>query len=300
LYTSPRARSIGQIAYEALRSARGGPVGSVIACFQNSFYIKTLNDQLIFVTNRLLKSPMTINLGSSTDFGHLKPLEGVFFEQPELRVGDLTIDLSGAPIQGDQFSITALRIGRLQEALYAAATILAIVDTRLSVLDNTWVSFGKIGQFARTGILSVRDSGGNENFRATAGEIIGLGGGFTPSGDDLLAGFLATYNSFATALGRNRIIIDFETIRQSTNWISAKILDYMQREVYDDQVSQLIRSVAMGNQDEFIMAIEALLPRGHTSGVDIAVGSILAGALLVDLSNNGHETEAVTNRLGLS
>ena len=297
---TPPATSIGQIAYEALRSAKGEPVGEAIASFRNSFYIKTSNDQLIFVTNRLLKSPITINLGSSTDFGHLKPHEHVFYEQPELRVGGLTIDLDGTPIQRDQLPITALHIGHLQEALYVAATILSIVDTRLSVLDNTWVTFGKASQFARTGILSVRDCGCNGNFRATAEEIIGLGGGFTPSGDDLLAGFLATYNSLAQSAGRPKILIDFETIGRSTSWVSGKLLDYMQREVYDDQVSQLIRSAGMGNKDEFILAIEALLPRGHTSGVDIAVGSILAAAILVDLANNGHETEAVTDRLGLS
>jgi len=300
LHTIPRARSIGQVAYESLRGARGGPVGEVIASFKNSLYIKTSEDLLLFVTNRLLKSPMTINLDSSTDFAHLRPLEQVFFEQPELRIGDLTINLDGTPVQGDQFSITALRIGHLQEALYVAATVLAIVDTRLSVLDNTWVTFGRVGEFARTGILSVRDSGGNGKFRVAAGEIIGLGGGFTPSGDDLLAGFLATYNSLAPAVGRAKILIDFETIRRSTSWISAKLLDYMQREVYDEQVSQLIRSAGMGKKDEFILAIETLLPRGHTSGVDIAVGSTLAAALLVDLANKGHETEAVTNRLGLS
>jgi hypothetical protein len=77
-------------------------------------------------------------------------------------------------------------------------------------------------------------------------------------------------------------------------------MDYMQRQVLDDQVQQLIRSAALGNEDEFILAMETLLPRGHTSGIDISVGAILALCLISDIGGNRRDTESIAYRIGLS
>jgi len=128
---------------------------------------------------------------------------------------------------------------------------------------------------------------------------VGLGGGFTPSGDDLLGGFLATYNSFAQQKGGQIVLLNFDLIESKTSWISAKLLDYMQRRVLDDQISELIRSAASSDTDSFIVALETLLPRGHTSGIDILVGVILALSLTYDIQSKTNETRAVADRLGL-
>ena len=302
MQTTLRATNIGQVAYGTLESLKAGSFGEIVNCFSNSFYIRTPDEELVFVTSRHLKSPVTINLDSMVDFEHsLKPLDPVFYEQPELRVGDnLTIDVSGATTQASQLDLSVLRIETLREELYIATTILAILDTHQSVLDDRSLAYEGAKQFVFTGILPLRDSNNTELFRKAAGGIVGLGAGFTPSGDDVLAGFLATYNSLSRAMSRPKILMDFEFLKKNTGWISAKLLDYMQREVVDDQVAHLIRSAGSEDKDEFIIALEGLLPRGHTSGVDIAVGSILAVALLLDVSKNGHETEAIVRKLGLS
>jgi len=286
----------------ALENLKTGSVGEIVSCFANSFYIRTPDDELVFVTNHHLRSPITVNLDSAADFEYsLKPLDPAFFEQAELRVGDnLAIDLSGAPTLANQPNLPILGIEGLREVLYIATTVLAIVDTRQSVLDDRSIAYDGAKQFALTGILPLRDSNNTESFRKTVEGIVGLGVGFTPSGDDLLAGFLATYNSLARAVGRPKILLDFEFLKESTNWISAKLLDYMQREVVDDQVAQLIRSVGSVERGDFIIAMENLLPRGHTSGVDIAVGTVLAVTLLLDVATNGYGTEAIIRRLGLS
>jgi hypothetical protein len=302
LRTILQARSIGQIACGALESLKPGFVGEIADSFSNSFYIRTTNDDLVFLTRGDLKSPITVNLDSIVDFEHsLEPLGPVFYDQAKLRVGDgLAINLSGASTQPSQPDLSTLQIGQLRDALYIATTILGIVDTDESVLDNGSIAYHGAERFVLTGILSLRDSGDSEPFRKTVKQIVGLGGGFTPSGDDLLAGFLVTYNSLSRVVSRPKILIDFEFLKKSTSWISAKLLDYMQRGAFDDQVAHFIQSIGSANEDEFIIALESLLPRGHTSGVDIAVGSVLAVALLLDLANNGHETETIIHRLGLS
>jgi hypothetical protein len=294
-----QARNVGPIAFRAIKNLKAGFVGEVAASFTNSFYIRTSNDELIFVTGLPVKSPITVNLNSSDDFERLlRPPVPVFFEKAELRVGDdLTVDLRGASTQPDQPDLSTLQIGQLQEALYTAATILTIVDTHQSVLDQASIAYSGAEQFVRTGILSLRDTGDSEPFLETAEEIVGLGPGFTPSGDDVLGGLLGTYNSLSRAVRRPKILLDFESLKKSTNWISAKLLDYMQREVFDDQVAHLVRSAGSGNKEEFIVALETLLPRGHTSGVDISVGALLALSVLRDVASNGHE---IVRRLGFS
>jgi len=74
----------------------------------------------------------------------------------------------------------------------------------------------------------------------------------------------------------------------------------MQREVFDDEVARMIQGVGSANEDEFIMALESLFHRGHTSGVDIAVGAVLAVTLLLDVKENEREMEEIVRRLGFS
>jgi len=302
LRTSLQARCVGRIAYQALKSLKAGSVGEITNSFPNSFYVRTPVDELVFVTNLPVKSPITINLDSDGNFQQLlKPLGRVFFEDAELRVGnDLTIDLRTASTPPDQPNPTALSIGQLGEAVHDATTILSLVDTDQSVLDPASITYKGAVEFARKGILSLRDAGDSEDFRETAEKIVGLGPGFTPSGDDVLGGLLGTYNSLSQAVRRPRILFDLEFLKKRTNWISAKLLGYMQRGIFDDQVADLVRSVESANKDEFIVALETLLPRGHTSGVDISVGSVLALSVLRDVSCDGHETETTIRRLGFS
>jgi hypothetical protein len=123
--------------------------------------------------------------------------------------------------------------------------------------------------------------------------------GFTPSGDDLLGGFLATYNSFAHVVSHKTISLEFDALMSRTSWISAKLLDYMQRRVLDDQVATLIDSASAHDSDAFVLALETLLPRGHTSGIDILVGVLLALGIIHDLSEQDEIAHIVAKRLGL-
>jgi hypothetical protein len=93
--------------------------------------------------------------------------------------------------------------------------------------------------------------------------------------------------------------LEFEALEGKTSWISAKLLDYMQHLVLDEKVDGLIASAVAGDGDAMILAVEALLPRGHTSGIDICVGAILALALMKDVAFATDETDRIIDRLGL-
>ena len=274
----------------------------MVAAFPNSFYIKTSRHELIFVTNRQLRSPITINLEPETNLRHTaKPLETVSLNEHEIRVGQSTsIDLTRATKSNESPVPKEHRLTMTREFLYLGSLILMIIDNRLSVLDPKGLAHAGVSEFISKGIIPFRQSDDSRRFCDVAGKIVGLGGGFTPSGDDLLGGFFATYNSFARAIGRQMVLLDFDFVESKTSWISAKLFDYIQRRILDDQVRELIDSTAKGNTDAAIAVLETLLPRGHTSGIDILVGVILALCLVFDIQSKASEMGKLVESLGLS
>jgi len=304
LQTILRADSIGSLAARTLHNG-SKVIGKVTNTFPNSFYVQTFDDELLFVTNRSLKSPITINLDSKSNLdGAVKPLQRITIQSNTLLIGnDTCIALDTAAVSGQPKALRQSKFnaqsGQIGKALYDAILILNIVDTKQSVLDKRGLVHKAAAEFAERVSISLRAANTDGEFKETAQGLIGLGFGFTPSGDDMLGGFLATYNSFASNFGRPQILMEPALLQRKTSWISAKLLDYMQRLVVDDQVSHMISSAAAGDRDQLILAFEDLLPRGHTSGIDISVGAILALGLIQDMALKEKETEFLRSSLGL-
>jgi hypothetical protein len=298
------ASCVGVNAANALLESDLGSLGRIVAAFPNSFYIRTFREDLILVTNRQLRSPITVNLSSNSDLGQaVRPLAAVSYEANSISIGDsANIDLNLAsqydntmdsPDSDMQGLVTGLGL------LCAGSTILRIIDTRFSLLDPASLAHDRVRDFVANAIIPLRESGNHELFAKGARRIVGLGAGYTPSGDDLLGGFLAIYNSLGRRTGRDKLLLDLGSLEGRTGWVSAKLLDYMQRQVLDEQLDRLIHSATTGNENEFVMALQTLLPRGHTSGIDIAVGVILGLSTVNDLTMNITETSAIAKRLGL-
>jgi hypothetical protein len=272
--------------------------------FSNSFYLKTGNGELIFFTNRPLRSPITVNLDATYDLEHLvKPLEPLSARGKEIRIGaDTIIELGTASLCQDRIesaSKLSSEFTRIGTSLRLASFVLEIIDTSQSVLDPHALAHSGVAEFVSDGVMALRRPGTEGRFRDAALKIVGLGSGFTPSGDDTLGGFLATYNSFAKTIEHAPILLDSRLLEERTSWISAKLLDYMQRLILDEQLQGLIDSATKGDQNALVIALETLLPRGHTSGIDIAVGAILALSLIRDIAFEKEETEVIARALGL-
>lgn len=300
-----RANCIGSLASKALSSRNYETVGEVVNTFSNSFYLKTVKGELVFVTNRPLRSPITINLDTTSNLEDVvKPMERVYVDEKEIRIGtDASIDLSGAfsyQARSHPASELSPEFARIREALRTVAFLLGIIDTGQSVLDPHGLTHDGTVDFVSDGVMPLRGSRGDERFRQPALKIVGLGSGFTPSGDDALGGFLATYNALAKAVDRAPILLDFSLLLRKTTWISAKLLDHMQHLILDDEMHHVIDSATTADQDDVVLALEALLPRGHTSGIDIAVGAVLALSLIGDIAFEKKETEIIVSALGLS
>lgn len=299
-----QANCIGSLAAQALSGAKSEIVGEVVNTFPNSFYFRTVNGELVLVTNRSLQSPITINLDSTSNLEHVvKPLEPLYVRGRQIRIGaDASIDLSEAlSYQGRSDPATELspEFAEIGGSLRIVSFLLRIIDTSQSLLDPRGLAHEGVVGFVSDGVIPLRHSSTERGFREAAMKIVGLGSGFTPSSDDILGGFLATYNSLSKTIGRAPILLDFSLLQGKTSWISAKLLDYMQRLVLDDQMHRVIDSATRADDDGVILALETLFPRGHTSGIDISEGAILALSLVRDIAFQTEETEIIASALGL-
>jgi hypothetical protein len=48
-----------------------------------------------------------------------------------------------------------------------------------------------------------------------------------------------------------------------------------------------------------VLAVETLIPRGHTSGIDIVAGAVLAISVICDVALEQERTEHIAMKLGL-
>ena len=294
------ATQLGEVVSHSLSKSKSGIFGHVVASFRNSFYVRTRDDELVFLTSGQLSSPITINLASSYNFQELTPLDSLaMYLDDRVLVGEsIAIQLASArPYQTKTPAVS--RIGIKRDTLRRLAFIIGILDIDLSVLDTKGISYSESRNFARNVVLPLRESLSHERFERDALALVGLGPGFTPSGDDLLGGFLATWNTFAGVVGHTKILLRPELLSSRTNWISAKMLDHLQRQLLDSQLMRLMKCAALGGEDDFLLASEGLLSRGHTSGLDLATGIVIGLSLILDIPTHTRNTESLLYQFGL-
>lgn len=115
---------------------------------------------------------------------------------------------------------------------------------------------------------------GERKEREVAGRLLGRGPGLTPSGDDVLAGYLAGCHAFGVPAAGVRDAV-LEHAPQMTTTLSAQLLGNAVRDELIPQVVDLLH--ALLGQRPLGPAQEAQLRVGHTSGAAMAVGILLAG-----------------------
>lgn len=112
--------------------------------------------------------------------------------------------------------------------------------------------------------------------------LIGLGSGLTPSGDDLLVGFLA--GLWCTLRNDQKRLAFLAQLSESiialslrTNDISRNYLIHAARGKVASRLKDLTESLSRGEETEMLLqTAEAAMQVGHTSGMD-AVTGLLAG-----------------------
>jgi len=107
-------------------------------------------------------------------------------------------------------------------------------------------------------------------------KMCGRGPGFTPSGDDFICGFSSLFNWLSQSHKRPPVSLPVKRVCDLTTWISFKFIGYYQNLIVDEQIQGLINSIGERRPDRFMSLLTTLSRRGHTSGIDIGTGLIVA------------------------
>ena len=103
--------------------------------------------------------------------------------------------------------------------------------------------------------------------------LLGRGSGLTPSGDDVLAGYLAAAAAYGLPAGALRALVRRDADRLTTA-LSAALLRHAAAGEAIPQVSMVLDALTSGRR--LTEAITALLAVGHSSGAALAAGVLAA------------------------
>lgn len=200
----------------------------------------------------------------------------------------LTIDLRGAPVWRCSVPELGADIGSpaVQQA-WASAWELLNREQRLKGVDIIASDLFRSGAGPQ---LSQRMSGPVMSLATStvqfdpqgamhaAEKMIGLGPGVTPSGDDILLGFLA--GLWSTTGGNEQQLSFIRTFGEAlmpltklTGEISRTYLYHAARGQFSSSLSNLAAAIAQGGPVD--MALEEAMHIGHSSGMDAAAGLLI-------------------------
>jgi len=299
LSTSFDAWSVGEKAREWLEE--GHPLAHVADVFPNTFYLRLGGDNLLSVTRKGVRSPVSVNVsGAGPSFeGLVRAGDVAHLSGEALKLKHMAIRLTG-PMFRNSFMPEAVDGGKsraMAGRLPAAAALLKTFDLKESILDKSGRAYDSYRGFVRETFLAAE---GFEPrlFLRFAYPLLGMGSGFTPSFDDFVAGFLCMFNMGGALTGLSPILVDPDEAQKRTSWASSRLLDYMQRGLMDEEVEAVVSSFYGGDGDTFILSLEDVVSRGHSSGLDMSVGMVLAAAAVLGLTEHGSAVANVSRSLG--
>ncbi|KPL19385.1 MAG: hypothetical protein AMJ92_03635 [candidate division Zixibacteria bacterium SM23_81] len=124
-------------------------------------------------------------------------------------------------------------------------------------------------------------------------ELIGLGTGQTPSGDDLLLGFIGTLSVVSRRVGGPEVedllrIIrrDLGVMKERTTFISGRLLSYACAGRISSPIISVVRAMLFGDAPDAHSSARALMRLGADSGSEILLGVLLALSLVPRLSKS--------------
>jgi hypothetical protein len=287
---------------KALEWLSGGAAPPVVAnVFLNSFYLKTGSSDLVNVTRKEVRSPVNINMeAGGPDFQKvIRVGERATFDSGVLSLGQVKLLLSDQVFKNSERPEGAgeQSILSLKDMLPAAAALLRAFNLPESILDADGRAFETYRSFVNAVFLPTSPFD-EASFLGKGYGLLGLGSGFTPSFDDFMAGFLCTYNAGNALLKRSKLFVDAAEAQKKTSWASAKLLDYMQHGLMDEVVESVVSSFLRGDGDAYILSLQDVVARGHSSGLDMSVGIVLASATIFDLIDHGSLAAKLSKSMG--
>ena len=236
---------------------------------------------------------------SDFDFGAFLPGQQVTCRQETLLGGSLTVELHGAAIW--KCDLPALRGDLTKPGVQGAWQEAWQALNKRQVLRGAEIVGEELMRPDETrppSVLSRMSHGIRGLLEATrqydlssgpsVGSMIGLGGGLTPSGDDILVGYLAgLWSTTNDSRKRTRSVVHLAEavigLSNRTNAISSTYLYHAARGQVSSRLAALATVICAGEAADSILPVaESAMQVGHTSGMDAVTGLLLGLAAWTD------------------
>ncbi len=280
---SVKAKCIGLNVKEILDEEETGVIGKPVNIFKNTIYIKTSGNNLIVVTRKNVRAPININIMGREDFRLcVKPFKDTRLMDNSLEIGNLEIDLRDAAIYHQSpLGDTGLH---LKSALFKMRRQVGLALKTVSILmydeDPAWLTAYKEIRKAAEEMFNLKEKFNPVEVKEILGKLVGLGPGFTPTGDDFIRGFLIIYNALSRKTGGDVVAFNEDFLLTRTNWASSKLIIHEQNLSTDEFTWGAVSSLLQGNPEGFFQWILNLPPIGYTSGLDKSMGVFTAIKLI--------------------
>jgi len=256
--------------------SEGETIGETVKVFENTVYLKTGHDDLICLTSKDVKAPMNLNLNVPINFLELDcinkkairtlnglKLETIGFDTKNSKIHPLTKDHE-------------IEAGLRNRILFSVDEI-NLFDTAGSILDNNSPFFNDL----LVSITTISESTQKHELNKLSDQlssIVGLGNGFTPSGDDFIVGFLFCLNRILSCTNHKDTKF---VIMGNTNWASKKFIGYSQNGIVIEPLELFVNFLLSGeNKTKF--PLMDLIQVGKSSGIDASIGAIIATVFVFD------------------
>jgi hypothetical protein len=256
--------------------SEGETIGETVKVFENTVYLKTGHDDLICLTSKDVKAPMNLNLNTPVDFLKLDCISKKAIRTPTgLKLETIVFDTKNSKI----YPITKnheIKNGLQNRVLFSVDEI-NLLDTLGSILDNHSPFFNELSYSIR----SISESTQKRDLMKLSNQlsgIVGLGNGFTPSGDDFIVGFLFCLNRILSSSNHKHGKF---VIMGNTNWASKKFIDYSQNGIVIEPLEVFVNFLLSG-ENEIKSSLMDLIQVGKSSGIDASIGAIIATVFVFD------------------
>ena len=256
--------------------SEGETIGETVKVFENTVYLKTRNDDLICLTSKDVKAPMNLNLNTPVDFLKLDCISKKAIRTPTgLKLETVGFNTKNSKIYFSKKD-SQMKDGLRDRVLFYLDEI-NLIDISGSIIDNHSPFFNELSDSIR----SISESTQKYELKKLSEQlscIVGLGNGFTPSGDDFIVGFLFCLNRILSC--SNHKYAKF-VIVGNTNWASKKFIDYSQNDIVIEPLEVFVNFLLSG-ENETKFPLMDLLQIGKSSGIDASIGAIIATVFVFD------------------
>lgn len=285
---------IGEL-HSRLVHEKSGIIGKVLNAFDTTINIQTNANELLVVSLGKLRSPVNLNLISNNDnlgfreiVGHdaMASIRIEMIDKPytiALLIGDAVITISEPNNFRNHFSRPSPdaihAFASNSEKIFSALVSQAQINRFGCLLNPDITTRGLFATFIEQLVQNIPIKDTNEfRDRVSKGllEMCGRGPGFTPAGDDFIAGYMAMYNWLNDSMKHDEMMMPDKEFSLRTTWTSFKLIEYSARNLLDDQAQEMVNSIAHKDVDAYIQTIALISKRGHTSGIDFATGMTIA------------------------